>query len=154
MTEDLLILKYHDRQKLISIANPSYLKTKLGFSHSLISNSDAQIVDIMPDHIRKDLNITIFDPNLSTMFDLDERSAKKVMGRCCEGCMLTSVVGALTWAGSRTSLSERLMALGFTALWAIGLGGCYTCMKYNPACHQCCDKIRESKYSCKLEKQY
>ncbi|HLY69493.1 MAG TPA: hypothetical protein VKR53_07170 [Puia sp.] len=152
--EDLFTLDCQQRQELISMGNPSYLKKRLGFSHSLISNVDAQALASMPDDIRKDLEVTVFNPNLGTMFDLDARNSRKIVGGCGQGCMLMSFVEILTFSDLSLSSFQWLMPIGFTILCGMGLGTCYGCMKCNPACHQWVDTMREPRYDCKFKKKY
>jgi hypothetical protein len=133
MTDDLIKLNLQQREDLIAVGSPSDLKKGLGFSHSLISNSDAQMLEAMPEYIRKDLKVDVFDAREN--INLVTRS---FCGINMQACMMMSYIGAL---GNPILLSGACVCQ--TWLWA--LYGCVSCV---PVCHQCVNK------NCKYEKQY
>lgn len=140
--EDILFLDYQRRQQLIFIAHPSYVQKKLGYSHDLVSLSNAQALEKMPDHIRKGLKFIFFEPNLKTMFSCDEEDA----GMCFTSSFFFCLGAGIICCDDRLDCFLRILGI-CPICGAIALCACYIGMKNNCSYRECFDKnYKEKQY--------
>ena len=140
--EDLLFLPHQTRQQLISIGNPSRVKKISGYSHDVLSSSDSQLLEKMPDYIRKDLKTTVFYPDPKVMFSCDEEDA----GICftTSGCFCLGA--GIICCDDKLDIFLRLLGI-CPICSAVGLLGCYIGMKNNCSYRECFDRnYKEKQY--------
>lgn len=145
-TDELILLTHLQKQNLITFANPSNLNKRMGFSPELLSVKEARVLDAMPDHIRQNLSVEIFDPHLE---------GEAVVGLLYPYSLLwgTSTVHLVNLLKTGAFTLELLATFGATCiLTAAGVGCC--CAFYNPTCAECIGKHSVIKSQYKHKKEY